>query len=211
MVSAGQRAIFLDRDGVLNEPVWNPVTGEYESPHRVRDLLLCADAIPALRCLSDAGYALFIVSNQPSYAKGKTPLEEIQAIAAEVTAQFRRGGVEFTEAYYCYHHPRGIVPGFSGPCACRKPGTLFLQRAVETFAINLADSWMMGDRDSDVFCGQRSGTRTILIEHPEAKAHQGHSTPDFTAPNVSAAARYILATSNQRPRLSNVDTEGVGR
>lgn len=201
-MSGTRRAVFFDRDGVLTEPIWNPATGEHESPHALGDLVLCADAVAPLRQLSEAGYAFFVVSNQPSYAKGKTSLEAIRAIAEAVTAQFRAAGVTFLASYYCYHHPRGIVPEFSGPCACRKPEPQFLLQAAAEFDVDLRQSWMMGDRDSDVLCGQRAGCRTILIEHPQATAHQGTSTPDYRAANVGAAARQILAHAVAGPRVA---------
>src|SRR5258708_6780204 len=73
----GHPAVFLDRDGVLTEPIWNPATREYESPHIVADVVLCPDIFAPLQALQARGYELFIVSNQPSYAKGKTSLENI--------------------------------------------------------------------------------------------------------------------------------------
>ena len=71
MRSRGRRAVFFDRDGVLTEPVWNPATGQHESPHSVDDLRLCPDVAGPLRQLRERGLELYIVSNQPSYAKGK--------------------------------------------------------------------------------------------------------------------------------------------
>lgn len=197
-----RRAVFFDRDGVLTEPIWNPATAEYESPHTLADLVLCADTVAPLRRLAEAGFALFIVSNQPSYAKGKTTLEEIRAIADAVTEQFRANGVTFLATYYCYHHPRGIVPEFSGPCACRKPSPHFLLQAAAAYTLDLQESWMMGDRDSDVLCGQRAGCRTILIEHPQALAQRGGSTPDYLAADVAAATRQILAHIAASPTVA---------
>lgn len=185
-------AIFFDRDGVLTEPDFNPSTGEYESAHSVHDLRLCDGAVEAVRRASEAGFELFIVSNQPSYAKGKTTLEEIKKIARETETRFRAGGVTFRETYYCYHHPRGIVAEFTGPCRCRKPEPYFLHLAAEKYGIDLSNSWMLGDRDSDIECGRRAGCRTILIDHPHAKPYNGPPSPDHVARDVAAAVGLIL-------------------
>lgn len=188
----GRPAVFLDRDGVLTEPIWNPATREYESPHTVANLVFCPDVFAPLRALHAHGYDLFIVSNQPSYAKGKTSLENIREIADAVTAQFRTAGIAFRAQYYCYHHPHGIVPEYSGPCDCRKPAPGFLLRAAADYGIDISRSWMIGDRDTDVECGQRAGCRTILIAHPHAGEHQGRSEPTDRARDLAAATARIL-------------------
>src|SRR5258708_2898140 len=119
--ASGRRAVFLDRDGVLNDLVLNPATGEFESPHTLADLRLLPDVAGAALRLQQAGFALFIVSNQPSYAKGKTTLENIQAIAHEIERELAESGVKILRALYCYHHPNGIVEEFSGACRCPTP------------------------------------------------------------------------------------------
>lgn len=194
----GRPAVFFDRDGVLNEPVWNPMTGEYESPHTVGDLQLCANVMTPLRTLREQGFELFIVSNQPSFAKGKTSLENIQAIARAVEEQFRAAAVTFRATYYCYHHPRGVVPGYAEPCPCRKPEPYFLLQAAERYGVDLRRSWMLGDRHSDVECGRRAGCRTILILHPHARHQQGTSQPDHVARDVAAAVALIVRDARRQ-------------
>lgn len=197
MSERNQAAIFLDRDGVLTEPIFNPQTGDYESAHTLADLTLCPNLFEPLRALSRAGFALFIVSNQPSYAKGKATLESLQAIALASEALFRTEGIVFTETYYCYHHPAGIVPEYSGPCACRKPAPFFLFQAQATYGLDLSRSWMVGDRDTDVICGQRAGCRTIQVAHPQVGDHVGKSDPDYVAGNLAEAVERILAVTGQ--------------
>ena len=186
------RAVFLDRDGVLNANVLNPATGEWESPHHPDNFRLHTGVPAALRQLQAAEYKLIIVSNQPSYAKGKTSLENIRAIAAKLEEAVMREGVTIDRAYYCLHHPQGVVPEYSFVCQCRKPSPYFLREAARDFGIDLENSWMVGDRATDVFCGQTAGTRTILIrpDHPDAAAEE--CAPDFVADNLSGAAEIIL-------------------
>ena len=189
----GRSAVFLDRDGVLTEPVWNPATGEYESPHHLEAVGYCPGALAAARRLHAAGFALVIVSNQPSYAKGKVDFGTLEAIGARVEADLRAAGGPVLGSYYCYHHPQAQVPSLRVGCACRKPGAAFLFEAARTWSIDLARSWMIGDRDTDVACGQAAGCRTILLRHPHASPHQGARQPDHTAADLLEAAAIVLA------------------
>ena len=124
-----KNAVFLDRDGCSTSSVLNPATGEYEPPHSPDDLVLFPDVIESLRILQDAGFELFLISNQPDYAKGKTSLETIQAVHERLDHMLNSAGIHFREYYYCYHHPNGIVPGYSFACECRKPKPYFLMNA----------------------------------------------------------------------------------
>jgi D-glycero-D-manno-heptose 1,7-bisphosphate phosphatase len=187
-----KKAIFLDRDGVLNRLVLNPQTQAWESPHQLSDFAFFPGTLSALFKLQKAGYALFLVSNQPSYAKGKTSLENLQAIEAFFQATMEKVGIDFSAYYYCYHHPQGVVPEYTQVCRCRKPQTYFIERAAADFALQLSRSWLIGDQDTDVACGRAAGVRTILVETPESVLRRGKSQPDFRAEDLSAAVEVIL-------------------
>lgn len=188
-------AVFLDRDGVINELVLNPATQEYEPPHSPDDLVLFPDVIPSLCALQDAGFDLFLVSNQPDYAKGKATLEQIQAVHAKLDQILKSEGILFCDYFYCYHYPDGIVPEYSFVCECRKPKPYFLMKAIRNYGIDLAHSWMVGDRDSDIECGKTVGSRTILVEEPHSAGYRGAVTPDFHARNIREVVRIILWNS----------------
>jgi D-glycero-D-manno-heptose 1,7-bisphosphate phosphatase len=138
-------ALFLDRDGVLNELVWYGDTREWESPRVPEDLRLLPGAAEAAAALVAAGWPLFLVSNQPSFAKGKTTLEALKAVHVRLQEELARAGGFLEEAYYCYHHPQGKVPGYAGPCPCRKPSPHFLLEAARAHRLDLGRSWMVGD------------------------------------------------------------------
>jgi len=184
-----RRAVFLDRDGVINRNALNPATGEYEAPLTAEDFEILPRVREALLQLRDAGFLLFMVSNQPNYAKGKSSLAEHYAIDAELRRELTAIGVEFAASYYCLHHPDGSVAGFSGLCACRKPSPYFLLRARRQFGLNFQQSWMVGDRATDIECGRAAGTRTILID-PSGRG-DGQAAPDWIAPDLAAAAEMI--------------------
>jgi len=185
-------AVFLDRDGVLDELILNPATGDYEPPHRIEDMKLFPYVIECLRKIQNAGYDLFLVSNQPDYAKGKTTLEALEKVHKKFDQLLTSQGIYFREYYYCYHHPQGIITEYSSECVCRKPKTFFLFKAEEDYNIELGNSWMIGDRDTDIQCGKVAGTKTILIEEPLSWKKRGKSQPDYRAQNLTEAVDIIL-------------------
>ena len=164
-VSSDRPAVFVDRDGVINELVSDPVSGQPESPLRVDDVRLIPGAAAALRDLTDAGWRLVGVSNQPSAAKGLMTLTELHAIQARVLELLAAEGAAFDDFRLCLHHPEGVVLELAGECDCRKPAPGMLLSAANELALDLRRSWMIGDTDGDVQAGRAAGCRTILVEH----------------------------------------------
>ncbi|MGA2141515.1 MAG: HAD family hydrolase [Brevinematales bacterium] len=187
------KAIFLDRDGVINRPVFSGIRSEFEPPHRVEDLSLYPWTLESLKIAQDNGFLLFIVSNQPDYAKGKCSLEDLMEVHSRLDEIFRANNIIFSEYYYCYHHPNGIVAGYSLACECRKPGTYFLKKAEKEYSIDMSRSWMIGDRETDIACGKRGGLRTILVKSEEQAAGQTRSEEaDFKADNLLDSVKLII-------------------
>ena len=191
-------AVFLDRDGVLTELVFNPDTGDYEPAHCVEDLKLYPHVIECLGELQRKGFDLFLVSNQPDYAKGKVSLESLKTVHKEFDELLKSYEIFFKEYYYCYHHPEGVIPAYSYECICRKPKPFFLFKAEETCNIELGSSWMVGDSDADVQCGKAGGTRTILIEEPKSVKRRSRSQPEFRTENLKEAVDIILQSQGQK-------------
>ena len=189
----GAPAAFLDRDGVLNEAVPDPVSGEFESPLEVTDVRLIPRAAEAARQLASAGYVLVCVSNQPAAAKGKVTLGGLQAVHERVVELLAREGVELVASYLCPHHPEGVVPELSGRCDCRKPAPGMLLDAAESLGLGLSDSWMLGDTDSDVQAGQSAGCMTVLIGYP-GSAHKrlGSVSPELFASSLADGVAQLL-------------------
>jgi D-glycero-D-manno-heptose 1,7-bisphosphate phosphatase len=186
-------AIFLDRDGVITEDVFYPETGEWEAALHPDDLALRPGVLPALARFEAGGFALVLVSNQGAYAKGKVPLEDLLAVDRRLRALLAEAAIGFTDFHYSFSHPHGVVPGFSGPSLERKPSPYFLLLAAARHQLDLGRSWVIGDRDSDIECGQAAGTRTVLIDNPHAGAKAGASNPDFRCADLAEAAAMIVA------------------
>jgi D-glycero-D-manno-heptose 1,7-bisphosphate phosphatase len=185
-------AVFLDRDGTLNEDVYYAATGEWEAPMRVDDVVLRPGVGAALRALKERGFALVVVSNQAAHAKGKTSLRALWQVHLRFARMLADEGAEPDDFFYSYSHPDGRVAAFSGPSLERKPGCYFLLVAAARHDLDLARSWMVGDRDTDVACGRAAGVRTIRIDNPRGHAADDPA-PDFRARDLGDVAQFILA------------------
>ncbi|MDR2648185.1 MAG: HAD-IIIA family hydrolase [Clostridiales bacterium] len=186
-------AVFLDRDGVINPLVYNPKTHEYESPHYPEDFSVFPWTVKSLKLLKSSGYMVFIVSNQPSAAKGKTTMENLKAIEKLLMDFSEENGGLIDKCYYCYHHPAGVDPEYSKLCRCRKPGTLFLEEAAAQYELNKEYCCLAGDEDTDIECGKRMGFYTIKIYNKHTLLHKrGKEAPDQFALNLYDAAREMI-------------------
>jgi D-glycero-D-manno-heptose 1,7-bisphosphate phosphatase len=177
--SASHRAVFLDRDGTIMED--SNYVGD------VARVVLIPGADAALKRLQDAGYKLFIVTNQSGIGRGYFTHEAVEAIHAHLDEYFGRSGVRFDHYYVCPHHPEDN-------CDCRKPKPKFLLEAALTYGLDLSRCFMIGDRPTDLQAGINAGTKTILvltgagrdtIAKPEVNA-------DFVAEDIGQAAAWIL-------------------
>lgn len=155
-----QRAIFLDRDGTLNEYV-----GFLRSPEEFR---LIDGVAEAVRRINASGYLAVVITNQPVIARGEVTVEGLDEIHRKMATLLGKEGA-FTDAlYYCPHHPdkgfEGEVAELKIDCDCRKPKPGLLLRAARDLNIDLTQSWMIGDSQADIAAGHAAGCRTILID-----------------------------------------------
>lgn len=143
-------AVFLDRDGTLiDDP------GYLRDPEAVK---LLPGVAQAVRRINQAGMLAIVVTNQSGIARGMLTLQDYQAIEGRVDALLAEGGARLDAHFFCPH-----LPEITGPCECRKPGTLLYRQAAERFSIDLARSWWLGDRLRDVLPATTLGGRGILL------------------------------------------------
>jgi D-glycero-D-manno-heptose 1,7-bisphosphate phosphatase len=190
---SGRRAAFVDRDGVINELVPDPVTGLAESPLHAEDVELMPGAAGALKRLAAAGWLLVGVSNQPGAAKGFVPVSELEAVQARVVALLATEGARFDAFKMCLHHPDGVLPELTGECDCRKPAPGMLLDAARELDIDLQASWMVGDTDGDLLAGTAAGCHTVLVR-TRGSLHKraGNGQPDAVVPDLPAATEFLL-------------------
>ena len=184
------RGLFLDRDGVVNELVYYPTHREWESPRSVEDLRMRPGISAPLREANGRGWLLFLVTNQPSYAKGKCSLESLQQVHQRVLEHLREEGVVITDSFVCYHHPDSSIPGF-GTCQCRKPSPQFILEAAAVHGVDLARSWMAGDSGTDIEAGRSAGCRTALIEYEHSEVRRGTTSPDLFCADLAELVQKI--------------------
>jgi D-glycero-D-manno-heptose 1,7-bisphosphate phosphatase len=164
------RAVFLDRDGVLNRATLRD--GRPHPPASEAELVILPGVPQACRALRAAGFRLVVVTNQPDVARGSQTREAVERIHRALREQ-----LELDDIRVCYHDD-------ADDCACRKPRPGMLVAAAAELGIELGDSFMVGDRWRDVEAGRRAGCRTVFIDQryaerrPEAADFQARSLPE---------------------------------
>lgn len=171
-----RRAIFLDRDGVLIRTFVRD--GVPHPPSSLDEVEILLGVPAALAALKQRGFLLLVVTNQPDVARGSQSRARVDAINARLARELPLDGV-----YVCYHDT-------PDRCGCRKPAPGLLLDAAAEHGVDLADSYMAGDRASDIAAGQAAGCRTILLRHPYSGSC--HIKPTFEVADLVEAAHCVL-------------------
>ena len=172
------RAVFLDRDGVLNAAIVK--AGKPFSPETVEDFRILPGAREACEMLRSAGFQTVVVTNQPDVGRGSLPQSSVEEMHRRLL-----DAVPIDRIEVCYDPGRGV------PSEYRKPAPGMLLRAASELQLDLARSFMIGDRWSDIDCGHAAGCRTIFIDH--GYLEQLSKQPHYRAPDLSAAVQLILS------------------
>lgn len=184
-------ALFLDRDGVINE--------EVDGVFAPRQVKLVAGSAAAIRAFNDAGVPVICVTNQPGLAKGFMQWHDLRAVGGEIDHQLaEEAGAYLDDILICPHHPEAGWPGeveqLKIECECRKPKDGMLRQAASTHNIDLARSWLVGDRYCDIAAARAAGAKSVLV----TGGHGGHDadrfdvTPDHICADLAEAANLIL-------------------
>ncbi len=174
------RAVFLDRDGVLNETVY--VDGIDCPPADAHSLVLIPTAAEAVQRLRRAGFLCICVTNQPDIARGTRSVENVMAMNLKVSTE-----LELDDLFMC---PHDTLDG----CSCRKPKPGMLIAAAKKWGLELANCWMVGDRKTDIAAGYAVGCRTVFVRNPPT-GDAINPTPDFVCTDVGEASRHILTAA----------------
>jgi len=148
------KAIFLDRDGVINKE-----RGEYT--YLMSDFQLNAGILEFCKEVQQKGYLLIIITNQGGLARNVFTLENMEECHRFMLDEFLKAGVRITELYYCPHHQA------IGRCICRKPDSLMLEKAIARFNINKDNSWFIGDNIRDSDAAKKAGIKSLKVEPNE--------------------------------------------
>jgi D-glycero-D-manno-heptose 1,7-bisphosphate phosphatase len=178
MPSPESRAVFLDRDGVINRPLIR--AGKPYPPGTLDEFEILPGVREACQLLKKLGFLLVVATNQPDVGRGTLAREAVETIHAWLLQQ-----LPIERVMTCFH--RGTAYG--DPCECRKPRPGMLLQAAEAFKIDLAKSFMIGDRWRDVDCGFNAGCKTVLIDWGYQEALK--QAPDYRVENILEAAKLI--------------------
>lgn len=188
---AMNKAVFLDRDGTVTEEV-----GYLLDPGMMRLIPGVGDAI---RRLNAAGFKVVLVTNQSGVARGYFPESLVHEAHGLLVRMLSAYGAVLDGIYYCPHHPTAGGSKYTLVCNCRKPETGLIERAAKDLSIDLRQSYMIGDKWSDIETGQRAGMKSILVKTGFAPDDPGNTRPahvkepDFIAHDLSDAAGWILS------------------
>lgn len=186
----GKRAVFLDRDGTINEEV-----GYVNHIQRFHLLDRVGEAI---RLLNQNDWKTIVVSNQSGVARGYFPESLVQQVHREMRDLLKREGAYLDGIYYCPHHPDiGVFP-YRQRCRCRKPGTGLVEEAVKEFGLDCSKSYVVGDRGVDIDLAHQIGARAVLVLTGYGKGEwayckeQWKRKPDYVAEDLFEAVRWVL-------------------
>jgi D-glycero-D-manno-heptose 1,7-bisphosphate phosphatase len=178
-----KRAVFLDRDGVVSRSIVRD--GLPFAPTALEDFEILPDAPEACRRLKQASFLLIVATNQPDVGRGTMKKETVEAMHAKMCRELSIDRVEV-----CYHPGHG-----QSNCDCRKPKPGLLINAAREMGIDLAQSWMVGDRWRDIDCGHAAGCRTVFIDRGYTESLK--QKPHFRARDLAQAADIILAETKE--------------
>ena len=169
-------AVFLDRDGTLNfDPGYLSKAEDFKFLPKVKR---------ALKLLAENGLELFVISNQSGIGRGLITQDDLKKIHRKMKRELKKKGVTFKDIFVCPHSP-------SDQCSCRKPSPKLIFKAARQYRINLWNSYIVGDKWSDVQTGLRAGLQTVLVASNKAQS-DGMIRPHHVAKDLFGAAQWIL-------------------
>lgn len=194
------RAVFIDRDGTISEEV-----GYINHASRFR---LFSYSAAAIKHLNENGWLAIVITNQAGVARGYFSEDMVQTIHGAMTKELESGGARLDAIYYCAHHPTVGEPPYRFDCDCRKPKPGLISRAAKDLDIDLKESWMVGDRYSDVELARNAGVKSMFVMSGYGRGEWEHQRagwtekPDLVAENLLEAVRLIVSDSVECADLS---------
>lgn len=193
-----KQAIFLDRDGVINELVYFPEAGIIDTPIKVDQVKLNFGIDKLITYAKKLGYLVIVISNQPALGLNKISEKDFEAVDKKIEDMLLEKGIKLDGVYYCFHHPFAKIAKYRQKCNCRKPNTEFFSKAANQFNIDLSDSWMVGDGIDDIKAGRKAGCKTILLANINStenlriiEEQLGNIRPDFIIKKLPEALEII--------------------
>lgn len=180
------KAVFLDRDGTIVRDV-----GYMNTPEQIQFI---PGSIEAIKKLNEADYKVVVITNQAGVARGLITEDMLQTIDKTLHKWILNGGAHLDGVYYCPHHPEYGVHPYKQECECRKPHPGLIKRAQRDMDIDLSQSYMIGDKATDVEAGKRAGTKTVFVTSGRGQEEKQKikGQPDHIAGDLISAVNWIL-------------------
>lgn len=195
-----RRAIFLDRDGVINQMVYNPDYGLVDSPMRPGEFSLLPGVGEGIKQINQAGFLAIVISNQPGIAKGKLCKALLDKITDKMHQSLKAQGAKLDGVFYCLHHPDAILPEYRQNCDCRKPKPGLIKQAADEWDIDLSTSYFVGDGITDMAAGKAVDSTCLYVgsrkEYIMNEFHRAGIEPDYIVGNLLEAVGEILKNEN---------------
>jgi D-glycero-D-manno-heptose 1,7-bisphosphate phosphatase len=189
MTGTGRRAVFLDRDGTMNQ--------EAGYLNRLDQLVLFPYTAAAVRLLNSSGFLVVVITNQGGIARGLLTDDFVAGAHRLIADRLAAAGATIDAFYYCPHHPLGVVEALRQPCECRKPQPGMFRRAAADLAIDLSQSFVVGDRWHDLEAGKAAGARGVLVRtgygSTDEQSPKAGLVPDAVVDTLMDAAEWIAA------------------
>lgn len=194
-----KRAVFVDRDGTLNEMVYDETHGTLDSPRVPEQVRLRPGAASFIKNVKAKGFLVIVATNQPGIAKGTLSPAGLDAVNNKLLSLLQSEGADWDDLFFCPHHPAsgvGCNPAYVLACSCRKPHPGLLIEGSTKYGIDLSESWMVGDGINDIQAGKRAGCRTCLvtslkIEQVELFFSLEDAYPDLVVTSLGVAAESV--------------------
>ncbi len=189
-MSMARGAVFLDRDGTINE--------EVGYMNHLDRFALLPHAVKAIRLLNQNGLKTVVITNQSGVARGYFPESLVRLVHDKMRGLLEKEGAHLDGIYYCPHHPEMGKPPYRQKCRCRKPDTGLIEEAVKDLDIDCSKSYVIGDRGLDIEIARRIGAKGILVLTGYGKGEweyfkdQWTAEPDHVAPDLYEAVQWIL-------------------
>ena len=186
MTDALRKALFLDRDGIINEDTAYPHT-----PDQIR---FNEAVFPLCRKAQERGYLLVVITNQAGVAKGKFAETAVQSLHCWMAEEFRRRGIEIAAFYYCPHHPEAPITAYRRTCDCRKPGPGMVVRAAKELGIDVRRSLVIGDKPSDRIA--LANLRSVIVK-------SRYTGEDYDIEDLAQAEGFLEKIDSGEPSSPN--------
>ncbi len=185
-----QKALFLDRDGVINK--------EKNYCHKIEEFEFLPDVFDTVKAFQQLDYRIVIITNQAGIGRGIYTVEDFERLTDWMLQQFSRQSIKIDAVYHCPHHPTHGIGQYKTRCHCRKPAPGMIEQAQKAFNLDLAQSVLIGDKVSDVQAGKNAGVgRNFLVTTGHQLTAKDKEQADNTFTSLTKLKDYLLEDTNE--------------